>query len=97
MSERYLGTDLLAGIEEGDDAQLFAEDPWRRTAAEAAAVGLLAPVMEEQIDKQGLRSLLMDVELPLSSVLARMEAHGIKLDVAYLDEIGEGVRDRMTS
>jgi DNA polymerase-1 len=97
LSERYLGTDLLAGIEEGDDAQLFAEDPWRRTAAEAAAVGLLAPVMEEQIDKQGLRSLLMDVELPLSSVLARMEAHGIKLDVGYLDEIGEGVRDRMTT
>jgi len=97
LTERYLGTNLLAGIEEGDDAQLFAEDPWRRTAAEAAAVGLLAPVMEEQIDKQGLRSLLMDVELPLSSVLARMEAHGIRLDVAYLDEIGEGVRDRMTT
>jgi DNA polymerase-1 len=97
LTERYLGTDLLAGIEEGDDAQLFAEDPWRRTAVEAAAVGLLAPVMEEQIDKQGLRSLLMDVELPLSSVLGRMEAHGIRLDVAYLDEIGEGVRDRMAT
>jgi DNA polymerase-1 len=97
LSERYLGTDLLAGVEEGDDAQLFAEDPWRRTAVEAAAVGLLAPVMEEQIDKQGLRSLLMDVELPLSSVLGRMEAHGIRLDVAYLDEIGEGVRDRMAT
>jgi len=97
LTERYLGTDLLAGIEEGDDAQLFADDPWRRTAAEAAAVGLLAPVMEEQIDKQGLRSLLTDVELPLSSVLARMEAHGIRLDVAYLDEIGEGVRDRMAT
>jgi DNA polymerase I len=97
LSERYLGTDLLAGVEEGDDAQLFAEDPWRRTAVEAAAIGLLSPVMEEQIDKQGLRSLLMDVELPLSSVLGRMEAHGIRLDVAYLDEIGEGVRDRMAT
>jgi len=97
LTERYLGTDLFAGVEEGDDAQLFAEDPWRRTAVEAAAVGLLAPVMEEQIDKQGLRSLLTDVELPLSSVLARMEAHGIRLDVAYLDEIGEGVRDRMAT
>jgi DNA polymerase-1 len=97
LSERYLGTDLLAGVEESDDAQLFAEDPWRRTAVEAAAVGLLAPVMEEQIDKQGLRSLLMDVELPLSSVLGRMEAYGIQLDGAYLDEIGEGVRDRMAT
>ncbi len=97
LTERYLGTDLFAGIEEGDDAQLFAEDPWRRTAVEAAAVGLLAPVMDEQIDKQGLRSLLTDVELPLSSVLARMEAHGIRLDVDYLEEIGQGVRDRMAT
>jgi DNA polymerase-1 len=97
VSERYLGTDLLAGIDEGDGGQLFDEDPWRRTAAEAATVGLLVPVMEEQIDKQGLASLLTDVELPLSSVLARMEARGIRLDGAYLDEMGEGVRDRMAT
>ena len=97
VSERYLGTDLLAGIDEGDGGQLFDEDPWRRTAAMAATVGLLVPVMEEQIDKQGLGSLLTDVELPLSSVLARMEARGIRLDGAYLDEMGEGVRDRMAT
>jgi DNA polymerase-1 len=98
LTERYLGTDLLADLDGEDDAgQLFADDPWRRTAAEAAAVGLLAPVMEEQIDKHGLRALLTDVELPLSSVLARMEARGVRLDAAYLEELGEGVRDRMAS
>jgi DNA polymerase I len=97
LTERYLGTDLLAGLDDDDAGQLFADDPWRRTAAEAAAVGLLAPVMEEQIDKHGLRSLLMDVELPLSSVLGRMEARGVRLDTAYLDELGEGVRDRMAT
>ena len=90
LTERYLGTDLLAGLDDDDGGQLFADDPWRRTAAEAAAVGLLAPVMAEQIDKHGLRSLLTDVELPLSSVLARMEARGVRLDGAYLDELGEG-------
>ncbi|MEP6973740.1 MAG: 5'-3' exonuclease H3TH domain-containing protein, partial [Actinomycetota bacterium] len=97
LSERYLGADLLAGIDEDDGGQLFAEDPWRLTAAAAAAVGLLVPVMEEQIDKQGLRALLEDVELPLSSVLARMEARGIRLDTDYLGEMGEGVRDRMAT
>jgi DNA polymerase-1 len=96
LCERYLGTDLLAGIDDGEDAgQLFAEDPWRRTAGEAAAVGLLVPVMAEQIDKQGLRSLLDDVELPLSSVLARMEARGVRLDVDLLASMGADVRDRM--
>ena len=50
VSERYLGTDLLAGIDEGDGGQLFDEDPWRRTAATAATVGLLVPVIGARAD-----------------------------------------------
>ena len=84
------------GAEEAE-GQLFTEDPWRRVASEAAAVALLAPVLEEQIDRQGLRPLLEDVELPLASVLARMEARGVRLDVPYLEEMGESVRDRMAT
>jgi DNA polymerase-1 len=66
-------------------------------AAEAAATALLAPLMAERIDRTGLRRLLDEVELPLSSVLARMQANGIALDVAYLEEMAEGVRDRMAT
>ncbi|HET6714002.1 MAG TPA: DNA polymerase I [Actinomycetota bacterium] len=99
LAETYLGADVL-GAAEGEEAgegQLFADRSWRTVAAEAAAIALLAPVMEERIEKQGLRSLLDDVELPLSSVLARMEARGIRLDVDYLEEMGESVRDRMAT
>jgi len=96
LCETYLGTDVLGAVQEPqDEGQLFAEDPWRPVAAEAAAVALLAPVMEEQIDPRGLRGLLENVELPLASVLARMEARGIRLDVEYLRGMGEGVRDKM--
>ena len=97
LSERYLGTDLFGDEEEEAEGQLFTEDPWRRVASEAAAVALLAPVLEEQIDRQGLRHLLEEVELPLASVLARMEARGVRLDVPYLEEMGESVRDRMAT
>jgi DNA polymerase-1 len=97
LGEVYLGTDVLGAVEDQDEGQLFSEDPWRPVAAEAAAVGLLAPVMEEQVDARGLRGLLEDVELPLASVLARMEARGISLDVEYLNEMGEGVRDKMAT
>ena len=97
LAESYLGTDVMGAVDEQDEGQLFADAPWRTIAAEAAAVALLAPVMEEQIDKQGLRGLLDDVELPLSSVLARMEARGIRLDAPYLEEMGESVRDRMAT
>jgi DNA polymerase-1 len=97
LCEQQLGTDVLGEADDEAEGQLFAEEPWRSVAAEAAAVALLAPVMAEQVDGQGLRGLLEDVELPLSSVLARMEARGVRLDVDYLDEMGESVRDRMAT
>jgi DNA polymerase-1 len=97
LCERYLGVDVLGTVEEEPEGQLFGEEPWRSVAAEAAAVALLAPVMGEQVDRQGLRSLLETVEMPLASVLGRMEARGVRLDVEYLHEMGESVRDRMAT
>jgi len=96
LCEAHLGTDVLGPVSEGSEDQLFGGS-WRTCAAEAAAVALLAPVMAERIDKAGLRRLLEEVELPLSSVLARMQARGVALDVPYLEEMAEGVRDRMTT
>jgi DNA polymerase-1 len=97
LSERYLGADVLGVLDDEAEGQLFTEEPWRRVAAEAAAVALVAPVMNEQVNGQGLRELLETVELPLASVLGRMEARGVRLDVEYLDEMGESVRDRMAT
>jgi DNA polymerase-1 len=96
LCERYLGADVLGSLEDEGAGQLFGEEPWRTVAAETAAVALLAPVMEEQVDRNGLRALLDTVELPLASVLARMEARGVRLDPAYLEAMGEDVRGRMT-
>jgi len=96
LGEHYLGTDLLGPPTEEVEGQLFAES-WRTAAAEAAAVALLAPVLAERIDRAGLRELLDDVELPLSSVLARMEANGVALDVPYLQDMAEGVRETMAT
>ena len=89
------------------DATLFAENAdaddgstaalARRAGASAAAVGLLAPVLQERIERAGLGDLLRDVELPLSGVLAGMQAFGIALDVEYLQEMSENVGDRMAT
>src|SRR5207237_75124 len=93
-SECYLGLDVVAESEGEEEGQLFA-DPSRPTAAAAAAVGLLSPVMRERVGRAGLESLLTDVELPLSSVLAGMQAAGVALDVGYLGEMSESLGDRM--
>jgi DNA polymerase-1 len=95
LCEQYLGTDVVGSGGQESDGQLFGGS-WRTAAAEAAAIALLAPALGERLDKAGLRRLLDEVELPLSSVLARMQANGVALDVGYLDTMAGGVRERMT-
>ncbi|MEX1047783.1 MAG: DNA polymerase I [Actinomycetota bacterium] len=92
LSEQYLGSDLPGTEEAGEE--LFA-DRGRVAAAEAATIGLLAGVMDERIERAGLRNLLENVELPLSSVLAEMQARGVALDVEYLQGMAETAGDRM--
>jgi DNA polymerase I len=94
LCRKYLGQDVLEPVDEDGDGQLFGAD-WRTPAAEAAAVGLLAPVMQERVEKAGLTYLLHEVELPLSAVLARMQARGVALDVPYLEEMSSSVTGRM--
>jgi DNA polymerase I len=96
LGRKYLGLDVLGEIEGDDEGQLFA-DPSKRIGGSAAAVGLLAPVLEERIDRAGLRRLLEDVEMPLSAVLARVQAAGVRIDVEYLTEMSENLGDRMAT
>jgi len=95
LCEQYLGTDVVGSVgEEEEEGQLFGAS-WRAPAAEAAAIALLAPAMDERIEKAGMRRLLDEVELPLSSVLARMQARGVALDVGYLDGMAGDIRTEM--
>jgi DNA polymerase-1 len=96
LTATYLGVDVLSGVEEEEGGQLFG-NAWRPVAAQAAAVALLAPAMERRIDRAGLRYLLEEVELPLASVLARMQARGVALDVPYLEDMSASATGRMAA
>jgi DNA polymerase-1 len=61
-----------------------------------AIARLVAPLSEQLSARQG-SGLLEDVELPLVRVLARMEDAGIAVDVPYLEELGESLRDRLAT
>jgi DNA polymerase-1 len=97
LTAKYLGTDVIEGVEasEANEDQLPLEETWRPVAAAAAAVALLAPVMEERATREGIGGLLEDVELPLARVLAGMQAAGVALDIGYLGEMSDTVGDRM--
>ena len=51
-----------------------------------AAVRLTA-VLEPELEKQGLRKLYDEVEIPLIDVLAEMEFNGVRLDVPFLKKL----------
>jgi DNA polymerase-1 len=75
--------------------QLEVERATSFAAARVEVCASLADRFEGRIESQGLRSLLYDVELPLSRVLARMEETGVLVDVAQLAVIGKRVEGEL--
>ncbi|WP_068470675.1 DNA polymerase I [Candidatus Protochlamydia phocaeensis] len=47
----------------------------------------LKQALEPQLQERGLVSLFKDLELPLLPILAKMERHGIFIDIAYLQHL----------
>ena len=68
----------------------------RDYACEDAHVTLLlkAPLCKE-MEKNGVRRVFDEIEMPLMPVLARMERHGVCLDTQALDETGKHFNARM--
>ena len=64
-------------------------------AACAEAVLNLRPVLEEELEKQGMTALYRDIELPLCDVLYRMERSGIAIDQTQLAQFGEMLAQRI--
>lgn len=61
----------------------------------AMCIHQLAPLLERDLEQSGMVSLLHDLELPLASILAAMELHGIKVDVAELEAMGEELNGQL--
>jgi DNA polymerase I len=56
--------------------------------SEPEVVAALRETMAPRLERDGLRDLFHDVELPLASVLAEMEETGIRIDSAALTSMG---------
>ncbi len=94
LTLRYLHRELRAEYTDGD-GQLTLEggaDEADETAARsevvrARAVLELAGALDDDLRERNAGSLLRDMELPLTEVLARMERTGIAADEDYLHEL----------
>ena len=61
----------------------------------AEAVWLLKPVLEEELEKNGMTQLYSEIELPLCDVLYRMECRGIAIDRNQLEQFGTMLTQRI--
>ena len=79
-----LATTFLGATVDDDDAAACAETLWH-----------LRPLLEAELEKQGMTALYNEIELPLCSVLYRMECLGIDIDKQQLVQFGEMLTQRI--
>jgi len=80
--------------EAGIGVEVDGEEAERPVVAAAALVHELVPRQTERMRREGLTRLAEEIELPLVSVLARMERAGVRIDPHRLGEIAHRVRER---
>ncbi len=102
LSLRILGhrmiayAEVTAGLPSGVGFEAVPIEAATRYAAEDAHVAFLVErALVPRLREEGLERLYRDLELPVIPVLAGMERHGIRLDVAVLASFGEELRIRI--
>ena len=79
-----LATNYLGITAADEDAAACAEAMWH-----------LRPVLEAELEKNGMTELYQNMELPLCTVLYRMEKRGISIDRTQLVQFGEMLTQRI--
>ncbi len=81
-----LATNFLGMTADDGDAAACAEAMWH-----------LRSVLTEELKHNGMESLYFDMELPLCTVLYRMENRGIAIDRAQLEQFGQMLSQRIAA
>ena len=55
----------------------------------------VTPILRERLEKENLNRLFYEIEMPLVSVLASMEAHGVLVDRSKLEEVARNLEKRL--
>ncbi len=69
----------------------------KHLARKSEALKRLDPLLREEVREAGVESLLFELELPLSRVLAKMELRGVRVDRDRLLDLGEELKEQAES
>ena len=74
------------GVDYGDLEQIA-----KRACAEVLMVSRLCDTLKSELEREGMTSLLKEVEMPLVPVLACMERNGVKVDVGLFRNMSQSL------
>ncbi len=100
LAERLLGLELVSPDHEQETAGMLPFESGPDLEAEGRrieAVRRLVEVMRSELSDRDELQLFDEFELPLITVLARMEHVGIGVDRAYLEDMGADLRDKLAT
>lgn len=90
----YLGYEMMAPL----GKQLPGDDELMQRTCERAGIAMrLMQPLSNEIDANGLRPLLDEIELPMVKVLAEMEWIGVRIDTAELAKLSAAYTERLTA
>jgi DNA polymerase-1 len=89
LALEYLGRTLVTGLEDSEHGVGEA------AAERARSVLRIAAVLREKLAEQDAERLFQDIEMPLVTVLARMELRGVRIDTERLAAMGIELDARM--
>jgi len=69
----------------------------KNACAEARAIDKLRPLLQSELEQQGLMKLFTEVEMPLVTVLAGMERNGVMLDTNLFREMSQSLGEQLVS
>ena len=72
-------------------------DPIAVVMDEASAIQALEAALTPRLERDGLLSILNDIELPLASVLADMEREGVSVDANWLRQVAKMLGEQVAS
>lgn len=102
LASQYLGHNMpsfpVFNVKKGSKSLVSTEEYIASYACNEAVVALkLKPILEKEVEEEGMSALLYDVELPLSPVLAGMEIAGVRLDVEALNDAARQLENRLVT
>lgn len=100
LSTLYLNYTALSepqfSVKRGSKIPAASQETIAEWACEQASLVMrLKPLLEKEIDGEGMRKLLDEVEIPLASVLAKMEIEGVRIDVDALNDAAKQLENRI--